>query len=214
MALDFYYGSGSPYAWRVWLALEHKQLSYELKVMSFDGGDLKTPAYLALNPRGRVPLISDNGFAVYESAAIVEYLEHAYPKFGAPLFPADPQAAATTRRLVREADEYLAHPMEQLVEQILFTAQAEWNAEKIARARDAFVKELAHFEKSPLGESAPDAADYTVYPMIALALRLEIKKPDLRVRAGIGSRLMTWMKRIEALSYFGKTWPSHWRPRP
>jgi len=41
MAIDFYYGSGSPFAWRVWLALEHKALPYELKVMSFDSGDLE-----------------------------------------------------------------------------------------------------------------------------------------------------------------------------
>ena len=40
MALTFYYGSGSPYGWRVWLALEHKQITYELKTMSFSAGDL------------------------------------------------------------------------------------------------------------------------------------------------------------------------------
>ena len=38
MALTFYYASGSPFAWRVWLALEHKQLAYEHKVMSFSAG--------------------------------------------------------------------------------------------------------------------------------------------------------------------------------
>ena len=32
-----YVGSGSPYAWRVWLALEHKGLPYELRVLSFSG---------------------------------------------------------------------------------------------------------------------------------------------------------------------------------
>ena len=45
--LDFYYGSGSPYAWRVWLALEHKQVPHALKLMAFSAGDLKTPEYLA-----------------------------------------------------------------------------------------------------------------------------------------------------------------------
>lgn len=35
MSITFYYGSGSPYAWRVWLALEHKRLPYELTVLSF-----------------------------------------------------------------------------------------------------------------------------------------------------------------------------------
>ncbi len=79
MALTFYNASGSPYGWRVWLALEHKGLPYELKMLSFDKGDLKTPEFRALNPRGRVPVIVDDGFALFESAAIVEFLEDKQP---------------------------------------------------------------------------------------------------------------------------------------
>ena len=41
MALTFYYGSGSPYAWKVWLALEHKGVPYEGKRLSFDNKDTK-----------------------------------------------------------------------------------------------------------------------------------------------------------------------------
>jgi len=65
MALTLYYLSGSPYAWRVWLALEHKRIPYELKAMSYDAGDFKRPDFLALNPRHRVPVIVDDGFALY-----------------------------------------------------------------------------------------------------------------------------------------------------
>jgi glutathione S-transferase len=57
MALAFYCGSGSPFAWKVWLTLEHKQVAYELKVLSFDRGDTKSPEFLAVNPRGQVPAI-------------------------------------------------------------------------------------------------------------------------------------------------------------
>ena len=69
MALTFYYGSGSPYAWRVWLALEHKAIAYELKAVSFSTGDLTKPEFLALNPRHKVPTIADGNFSLYESAA-------------------------------------------------------------------------------------------------------------------------------------------------
>ena len=61
MAITFYYGSGSPFAWKVWLLLEHKQLSYELKLMSLQNGDLKKPEYLAINPRGKVPTLIATG---------------------------------------------------------------------------------------------------------------------------------------------------------
>src|SRR3546814_18292110 len=69
MALTLYYGSGSPFAWRVWLALEYKALSYDLKVLSFDRREHKTADYLTLNPRGEVPVLVDDGFALYESHA-------------------------------------------------------------------------------------------------------------------------------------------------
>jgi glutathione S-transferase len=41
MAVTLHYASGSPYAWRVWLALEHKGVPYELRTLSFDAGDLR-----------------------------------------------------------------------------------------------------------------------------------------------------------------------------
>src|SRR5438552_3607985 len=71
MALAFYYASGSPYAWRVWLALEHKGIPYERKTLSFDAGDLKTPEFAALNPRRKVPVIVDEGFTLYPYVALV-----------------------------------------------------------------------------------------------------------------------------------------------
>jgi glutathione S-transferase len=92
--IAFYYGSGSPYAWRVWLALEQKRIPYELKLQSFSSGDLKTPEYLAINPRGRVPAIRDDGFALFESVAIMEYLDEAYDS-GVPLYPGDAKRRAT-----------------------------------------------------------------------------------------------------------------------
>ena len=97
MPLMFYYGSGSPYAWRVWLALEHKGIAYEQRVMSFSVGDLRKPEFLAINRRGRVPAIDDDGFALFESVAIVEYLDE---KYGGPrLFPGDARSRALVRRL-------------------------------------------------------------------------------------------------------------------
>jgi len=212
--IHFYYGSGSPYAWRAWLALEHKTVPYELHVMSFGAGDLKTDAFRAINPRGLVPALVDDGFAVYESAAIVEYLEDAYPAAGAPLLPRDVHRRATARRMIREADEYVAHALEDLVAQILFST-GEPDAAKIAAARDAFVGELGTFERAVQGPfllGAVTAVDFTLYPMIALVLRMQDRKqPDLSVRERIGPRLRAWMAQFEALPYFSRTYPPHWK---
>ena len=50
MGILLYCGSGSPYAWRAQLALEHKALPYELKILSFAAGDTRKPEFLALAP--------------------------------------------------------------------------------------------------------------------------------------------------------------------
>lgn len=213
MALTFYYGSGSPYAWRVWLALEHKAIPYELKAISFSAGDLTKPEFLALNPRHKVPTIADGDFALYESAAIIEYLDEQYPT-GKRLFPGSIRQRAEIRRLVREADEYLAHALDQLVDQILFTKREKWDQGEIAAGREAFLKELEPFEGYLRGDwfgGDLSAADFTLYPIVALCIRMEKKKTDLNVGGAIGPKIAAWMKRIEALPYYDKTYPPHWK---
>src|SRR5215210_7137745 len=103
MALKFYYGSGSPFGWRVWLALEHKGIPYERFTLSFGEGQTKTAEYLAISPRGKVPSIVDRDFKLYESDAIVEYLDERFTD-GPPLFPKDVEGRAVARRIVRESD--------------------------------------------------------------------------------------------------------------
>jgi glutathione S-transferase len=206
MALTLYYGSGSPYAWRVWLALEHKQLAYDLKTVSFSAGDLRKPEYLAINPRHRVPALVDEGFSLYESAAILEYLDEQYS--GAKLFPGDVQQRAIARRLVREADEYFADAMDELLHEILFKPQDKWSAERIVRGKQTLADELGVWETLLRGDflaGVVSAADFTLYPMVALTLRCDKKKPDLDMRGAVGPKLSAWIGRMEALPYFGKT---------
>lgn len=212
MALVFYYGSGSPFAWRVWLGLEHKRIPYEHKTVSFSAGDLRKPEYTAINPRQKVPAIVDDGFALYESDAILEYIDEKYP---APkLFPGDAQQRALARRMIREADLYFGGAMDAVIDEVLFKPQAEWDTDAIAKGRAAMAKELALWESLMRGDHLAgelSAADFTLYPLLALSLRCEKKKPDIDLRSIIGPKVAAWMKRIEALPYFQKTWPPHWK---
>ena len=214
MALTFYYGSGSPYGWRVWLGLEHKHIAYEQKVMSFSAGDLTQPDFLAINPRHRVPAIVDEGFSLYESAATLEYLDEKY-RPGPALFPGDVSQRARVRRMVQESDQYYALAMERLVDEVLFKPTEKWEHEQIAAARRAVADELSMWEKLAgkafLAGEEVSAADFTLYPLVALTRRMQKKKPDLNVDEMIGPKVATWMRRIEALPYFQKTWPPHWK---
>ena len=214
VALTFYYGAGSPYAWRVWLALEHKGIPYERKVLSFAEGDPKKPEFVALNPRGKVPAIADGDFRLYESAAIVEYLDDAYPDYGKRLFPGSVRDRALVRRMVCEADNYVAAAMNRLVRSVLFTKPDEWNPERMTAARDELLAELARWPAAFRGDylAGPlSAADYTLYPLVALALRCEKKQPDLALRERLPQRIGAWMQGVEILPFFPKTWPAHWK---
>jgi glutathione S-transferase len=213
MAITFYYGSGSPYAWRVWLALEAKGIPYEQKIISFSEGDHKKPEFLALNPRHKVPVIVDGGFTLYESAAILEYLDEQYPA-SLKLFPGDARQRALARRLVREADDYFRAAAEPVQEAVFFTKRENWDAAEIAKGREKLAREMAKWEAYLGGDyfaGALSAADFTVYPMAALCLRMDIRKPDLDVKSVFGPKLTAWMKRIEALPYLEKTIPPHWK---
>lgn len=96
----------SPYAARVRLAIRWKGLEDEIAVEAPPGG-LKSEAYLALNPMGKVPALKlDDGFCLPESEPIVEYLDDQYPERS--LRPADPLKAAKARLCARIADLYIA----------------------------------------------------------------------------------------------------------
>jgi glutathione S-transferase len=213
MPITFYALSGSPYAWRVWFALEHKHLPYDLRMLSLHTGDLTKPEYRAISKREKVPAIVDEGFSLYESAAIVEYLDSAYPEAGDPLLPREPRAAAIVRRLVCEADNYVQPLLEALVEQVLFRQEAQRDLEAITRAAAALSSEIARWEvPGPwLAGDGPTAADYALYPMLALARRLEIRFGLFAIVAAFPAAIAAWMKRVEALPQFERTYPPHWR---
>ena len=59
MAIEIYWGSGSPYSWRVLLALEYKRLAYDSHLLQFSKQEHQSPQMLALNPRGRLPVLKD-----------------------------------------------------------------------------------------------------------------------------------------------------------
>ena len=98
MAIDVYWGSGSPYSWRVLLALEHKGLAYTGHLLQLAMQEHKSPHMLALNPRGRVPVLKDGDYVVFESLAVLYYLDRKYP--AQPLFGDSPEEGAVIMRVM------------------------------------------------------------------------------------------------------------------
>jgi glutathione S-transferase len=215
MALDFYHGHGSPYSWRVWLALELKAIPYELKVLSFAAGDTKKPEFVAINPRHQVPTIVDDGFALWESIVILEYLDERFAT-GIKLYPGDARNRARVRRLAAEAAEYLgAEGIDPITTEYFGKDGAAPDEEKIARARARLAEELATFSRELRGKflagDAPSAADLVLYPWIGYVKRITARKPESKLVEVIPASLAEWAKRVEALPFFDKTFPPHWK---
>lgn len=98
MQLHTYYRSTSSYRVRIALAL--KGVDYRSVPVNLirDGGEHRMPAYLALNPQGRVPMLcTDQGEPLIQSPAILEYLEERYPEPA--LLPTDLLARARHRAI-------------------------------------------------------------------------------------------------------------------
>jgi glutathione S-transferase len=215
MTLTLHAMSGSPFSWKVALALEHKQLGYELRWLSVDAGDLKTAEFARLNPRRLAPVLSDGDLCLYESEAILRYLEDAYPT--PTLYPGTLPERARAYRLCAEVGAYLAPAMEQLVIEILFKAEPTTRDDaKIDRAWQSVLAELEHFERELDADflaGALSAADFTLYPCLMLCLRIEQRLPSLVIAARLGARLAAWKTRMEALPYYDRTYPPHWQKR-
>lgn len=87
------YTAATPNGYKVSIALEELALPYELRALDLAKGEQKEPWFLAINPNGRIPAIVDregdgDGFAVFESGAILVYLAE---KTGR-LLPREPRA--------------------------------------------------------------------------------------------------------------------------
>ena len=64
----------SPRAFKVLLAAHHFGIDYEFHMVDLTKGEQNTPEFAALNPNKRMPVLEEDGFALWESNAIVEYL--------------------------------------------------------------------------------------------------------------------------------------------
>ena len=94
---------GSPFGRAVMIALEEKGAPYRLAPVA--PGTMRTPEHLACHPFGRVPYLKHGDFTLYETAAIMRYVDRVLPE--PKLTPANPQAAARMDQLMNINDWYL-----------------------------------------------------------------------------------------------------------
>jgi glutathione S-transferase len=75
------YTAPTPNGWKISIALEEMGLPYEVRVVDFATNEQKSDWYVKLNPNGRIPTLVDEGFAMFESGAILIYLAEKTGRF-------------------------------------------------------------------------------------------------------------------------------------
>lgn len=88
MSLKLHVFPPSPRAFKVIALAAYLGIDYEMCPVDFAKGTHKTPEFTRLNPNQRMPVLEENGFALWEANAILQYLAAKRPESGA--LPADP----------------------------------------------------------------------------------------------------------------------------
>lgn len=219
MAVDVYWGSGSPFAWRVLLTLELKQVPYKSHLLEFSKREHKSREMLAMNPRGKVPVLRDADVVLYESLGIMTYLDRKHP--APPIFGRTPEEAGRIMQRVSELTSYLIEPSRD-VPRAVQRGKVEEDLDALQFAVDAFQAELLIIEQRLatdqwLAGNAVSAADIVLVPALQSVLRAAPKETAAALRfellpfAERFPGLARWCGQMEALPGYDRAYPPHWR---
>ncbi len=185
------------------LALAEKGLEFAVRELSFAKGEHRTPEMLALNPRGTIPVLCVGEAVLYESLAMLEYIDLCYPE--PPLLGTDRLGRARALNRLHESAGLKSAGM-RLFAYLMRTPESERDGALVAGMRDDFRAELGWWERYYDGDTwaagpALSMADLSVFVYVATASRLGLAlDPDFpRVRA-----MFAQMRRRPSVE---ATWP-------
>ena len=96
LKMRLYYHPLSANSRRVVLTAKHLDIDIDLVVVDLLKGEHRSPEFLKLNPNGKVPLLDDEGFLLWESHAIMQYLADLVP--GQDVYPVEARHRADVNR--------------------------------------------------------------------------------------------------------------------
>src|SRR5437899_11563556 len=133
---------------KVRVVLLEKGLEIERVTIDLSKREQKSPEYLKIHPFGTVPALDDEGFVVYDSTIINEYLEDEYPY--PPLMPKDSEGRARARLMEDLRDSHFNPACGQLNRE-LRKPEAERDPKVLDQARAKITDGLTHLEKELKG---------------------------------------------------------------
>jgi len=195
--MKLYSNKQSPSCKRAIAAAHELGLKLDVVELEFSKGDMQKPEYLAKNPMGKVPTFEDDdGWMLWESAAIVAYLASKNPQ--ANLVPSDPRARAEVARwTLWNASHFEAAVFRVAFEKLVkpFMGQTPDEA-KIAEGKEWFARFApvlnANLEgKTWMTGNAFSAADINLGTTVELAAACGLEFTPYR-------HITAWLSRLQA----------------
>jgi glutathione S-transferase len=199
---------GSPYGRAVLATLEEKGAPYQLSPVA--PGPFRSEPHISRHPFGKVPVLEHAGFMLYETQAILRYLDRVLPD--PPLTPADPRVAARMDQLLNVNDCYLFREVATVItfQRVVgprllgMTPDEEAIAAVMPRAHLVF-DELARF----LGDQAFFTGEALSLADLLLASDIDFFTgiPEWEPLVGARPNLCAWLERMTARpSFQATTW--------
>lgn len=151
------YGAARSRSTRIAWLLEELELEWEWRPVDFAAGDHRSPAFLALNPAGKVPALQDGALVLSESLAIARYLCARHPEAG--LLP--PEGTAAGARV----DQWLAFVLSELEQPLwtrakhTFALPRDWRVPAVRETADKELARAATVATAMLGDRPYAAGD-------------------------------------------------------
>jgi glutathione S-transferase len=193
--LKLYHTIQSPFARKVRLAMAEKGIECEKVLLDLAKGENRTGEYLRLNPHGRIPTLLVGGIPLYESTAIVEYLEDTYPD--PPLLPKGAIERARVRMIEETIDGYYIGALRTVLFNVVRLPPAERNPKAVEEARKQIAWHLEWLDRELNGRLFIVNGGYSVAD-IAMLVAIEFQK---RLEIGIDPKhrnIVDWYERAKS----------------
>ncbi|XP_076610111.1 glutathione S-transferase A-like [Chaetodon auriga] len=205
--------SGSPFCWRVMIALEEKNLKgYNQKLLSFEEKEHKSKEVLDINPRGQVPTFTHGDKILNESLAACFYLESQFKSQGNKLIPDGAAEQALMYQRLFECFT-LNQKMLDLMYYIFLVPEEEKHDSAVKRKKEALIAELklweGYLDKAPccVAGKTFTLADVAIFPSVAFLFRYGLREERY-------PKLAAYSNGLKDRPSIKASWPPTWLDSP